>query len=799
MAAVHTARAGRTVAGTVRDVTIDEPAVVDPADDIDELGAPAPWWRRITRATLIDVSVLVGAWVVMAVRVITAGAGFDGVTYTVPAMATTHEAWRHGQLALWSDTIFGGSPHLGNLQTSAMYPFHLLSMPFSDVLGEHIEVTAHLLLLGVGMYLLGRRLGFARPAPLVMAVAMMWSGATLVRSALIVHILPLSWAPLAMVLLHAVVTSPRPRRAAAGLGLVLWCLLAAGHPQSVLMAGLLLAGWTVGLVVQHRAWRRVAWLAAAGGVTLLVAAPLLFALRQSMRAAAATARDDSVVQTPGFFVRFRELPRLILGEPFSGIDHILGDGERITYAGAVIVALALVGITDALRRRAWSLVALAATGLFAASLTFGLRSPTLRFARAFIPGFDQPRVSARWNWVLVAALIVLAGAGISRLRRQPSRVDGAVAGGATVAFLVLQLGWLVDTEARNLLLWLAVGGLVGALAVVTHARSRLAMAGMVVVLGVVELAIPIVEVTDRGANTTSTAGYESPAAQWLSGQAGLTLAVVDEIDDERYLVAAMRPNASTLYGVRSLDGYDGGVSITRRWHAGLLQLIPTINDLTFRAQAPIVLEPEPLARLGVRFVYFDLSRGDGSVLFPGWEMVQTDGEFEVYENPLWLGDAVAWYRTQVVADPEDAGNTLRNDTTELVDVGLVEQSSATLTCSGECAPDGFETSSPIDGTRSVTVELTEPAIVAVHEQFDEGWTITVDGEAATPIAVDGVWTGVAVPAGSHRIELHYRPSWLTLSLVLMFAGLLTAAAMCWWRPSWLPQRVREQLRQRLRP
>jgi len=784
-------------------VTLDDPAQTPAAEDESELTdeeageepeAPAPWRRRGTRATVVDLSVLAGAWLVMAVRVITSGAGFDGVTYTVPANVTTHDAWRHGRLALWSDTLFGGTPHLGNLQTGAMYPFHLLSMPFSDVLGEHVEVTAHLLLLGLGMYLLGRRLGFARPAPLAMAVAVMWSGATIVRSTLIVHMLPLCWAPLGMVLIHAIVTSPRPRRATAGLGLVMWCLLASGHPQSVLMAGLPLVGWAAGLLLQHRAWRRLPWLGAAGGITLLVAAPLLFAVRQSMRAAAVAARDDSVVQTPGFFVRIREFPRIVLGEPFSGIDHLLRDGERITYAGAVVVALAVVGLVGAVRRRSWSLLVLAATGLFAASLTFGLRSPTLRFARAFLPGFDQPRVSARWNWVLVAALIVLAGAGIDRLRRQPSRTDAIAVAGAVVALVVVNWGWLVETDPANLLLWCTVGLLLCALAVATHSRARLAIAGLVAVLGVVELALPIVAITERGATTTSTARYESPAAQWLGTQPGLTLAMVDEIDDERFLVAAMRPNANTLYGVRSIDGYDGGVSISRRWHAGLLQIIPTINDLTFRAQAPVVLEPEPLARLGVRFIFFQSSRGDGSVFFPGWQMVHTDGEFEVYENPRWQGDAVAWYQTQVVNSPEDAGNSLREDSTDLVDVGLVESPAAELACTGACTPDRFVTESPIDGTRSVTVELPQPAIVAVHEQFDEGWTITVDGKAATPIAVDGIWTGVQVPAGTHRIELNYRPSWLTLSLVLMFAGLLAAAALCWWRPEWTPRQVTARLR-----
>jgi uncharacterized membrane protein YfhO len=47
-----------------------------------------------------------------------------------------------------------------------------------------------------------------------------------------------------------------------------------------------------------------------------------------------------------------------------------------------------------------------------------------------------------------------------------------------------------------------------------------------------------------------------------------------------------------------------------------------------------------------------------------------------------------------------------------------------------------------------------------------GWSVTVDGRAATPLVIDGVYRGVRVPKGRHEIVWTYLPG-----------SLLTGAAM----------------------
>jgi len=75
------------------------------------------------------------------------------------------------------------------------------------------------------------------------------------------------------------------------LAITLWCILVSGHPQSVLMALTLLGAWSVGVLVEHRAWHRATWLAASAALTVVMSAPVLMALRGSIAAAAVNARD----------------------------------------------------------------------------------------------------------------------------------------------------------------------------------------------------------------------------------------------------------------------------------------------------------------------------------------------------------------------------------------------------------------------------------------------------------------------------------------------------------------------------
>jgi hypothetical protein len=327
-------------------------------------------------------------------------------------------------------------------------------------------------------------------------------------------------------------------------------------------------------------------------------------------------------------------------------------------------------------------------------------------------------------------------------------------------------------------LWLAGAAAVAAAAVAPDGRRRQVALVAVAVVFVLELGLPIARIAHLPSpplnDATSLVGA---APKYLAQQPGLSLAIVDERFEPRYLVGGMRPNANVLADVRSIDGYDGGVAVSARWIAALHQFLPYTNDLTFRAQLYGELWPDRMARLGVHYVLYDPLRGPADAVLAGWRQVDVVDDFQVWENPQWRGDTTAWYDTREVSDPLAAGDTIREQFDQLDSTALVESSSVPVHCSVDCVPTAVTSTSSEPGRRSADITARHAAVVSFPEQFDDGWTATVDGHDTAVLPVDGVWAGVVVPAGSHRIELRYAPRWWWPSVVLCLLGMLGTAVL----------------------
>lgn len=89
--------------------------------------------------------------------------------------------------------------------------------------------------------------------------------------------------------------------------------------------------------------------------------------------------------------------------------------------------------------------------------------------------------------------------------------------------------------------------------------------------------------------------------------------------------------------------------------------------------------------------------------------------------------------------------------------------------SGNCSltPSGRET---------VEARCTSAGYLVRREAFYPGWQASVDGRPETIARTDGLFQGVALPAGSHTVHFSYRPThfwWILASLV---AGLLAIAS-----------------------
>jgi hypothetical protein len=225
--------------------------------------------------------------------------------------------------------------------------------------------------------------------------------------------------------------------------------------------------------------------------------------------------------------------------------------------------------------------------------------------------------------------------------------------------------------------------------------------------------------------------------------------------------------------------------VTERWAAALRRLKPDpAIDLPLRNSVTVPLDPVQLGRLGIRFVLIDRTRPITEMV-PGWlGPMATDDQFEVWENPAWVGEAIAWSSASVV-DPHDAPDVLREQAGALVDTALVDHLDEPLSCDAaiaDCAPVALavERRSPEDVV--VRTDLDHRTIVTLDEQVDDGWRVTIDGALAEVREVDGLILAVDVPAGAHVIRWQYIPGWLWPTLVISLLGVIATIGLALPRP-----------------
>ena len=262
------------------------------------------------------------------------------------------------------------------------------------------------------------------------------------------------------------------------------------------------------------------------------------------------------------------------------------------------------------------------------------------------------------------------------------------------------------------------------------------------------LAVAVVVLLELGASSlhainldlttrTPMTAYATPTTDWLGSHTGLSIALTDDdLGNPPYLIPGLRPNANALLGIRSIDGYDGGVQVTSAWLAAVGRAVGSADDeLTLRSQIGGPLTPRAAASLAIRWAQIDLRR-DAAAQLPGWlGPVASDDRFAVYENPLWFGEASI------------AGQS----------VEVVQRTPQHVTLT--------------------TTDANSGGRLRTDVQAAAGWQVTIDGASSTVDVVDGLFLGVDVPAGPHRIEFRYRPRWLAPGLAATAAGLLGVIAL----------------------
>lgn len=714
---------------------------------------------------------------------------FDTVAYSGPNMAFNRQQLLDGRIPQWNDSIFGGVPQLGNIHAGALYPVRALLavLPIDPIRATNWVAAIHVVLLAAGLVLLVRQLGLRAPAGLVATMAVLGSGMLSSRSLQLEQLIGLAWLPWLLAAVDRTIDDDRRTRwsvpAVAG---VTAMLLTGGHAQStfagVATAAVFGVARSLDRSIDRQALTRLVRPAIGAALGGLLAAPqLLPTLSLAGRASTVSQRTLEELSNPDYVLLFSRSVSAVFGDGTAPNQAVVtGNFEAATAVGVVACCLALLGVVLACTRRpdrATRLV-LGAVALGGFLLALGPRTVLYRTAFEVVPGLDSARVPGRWRDLTVIGVALLAAYGIDALARAIVDRRTAIANAALVGagtLFIATYGFVLPGR-RVVVLWLLAAAVVTAIVALAWYQGPRARTGLLAGLATAALGAEMVflgpPIAWGSAQPDSVDDTTNPVTEFLADQPERSFAfTTEDLGDTTYVLAGMRPNANSFLGVRSIDGYDGGVQVTDDWVAATAALEnPVSPDLLIRHQLRLPMDPELFARFGVRWVLYDTSMLPLPDLAPGWgDPVVESGGLAVLDNPAYEGEAHLFAATHPLADDEAPGDALADDD-ESGEAAVVEADGPVLDCDTSCAPQGVEVRRSRPGALDLSADAARASVLVVDEQFDPGWSATVDGASVEVFKADGMFLGLQLPAGAHEVRLRYTAPGLRVGLALFVLG-----------------------------
>lgn len=762
--------------------------------------------------------------------------GYDLFTYFYPAKTFAARALAQGQLPLWNPDIYFGVPFLANVQMAALYPpdalFLWLSFPRAVAWSQWL----HLLIAGGGMYALCRwGWGLDVVGALVGGLAFAGSGFFGAHMGHLNQVHAGAWLPLLVLCwlrLAAALGAARRRMGAiirwlvAG-GAVVALQVTAGHTQetyySLFSAALLALGYTVFPTARvPRRWPYLPALAAIVANGALLAAvqlvPALELTRLSYRQGGIPI-DEAVA----YAVERTNVLETVLPTFWS-----LPSQEVTGFVGVVALPLvvAAIGASPA-RRTVLSLLALA---LLALTLTLGTYTALYWYLYRFVPLFNAFRAPGRWLLIWTFALAGLAAHGAAALRYRghgPAR-ERVVAGfaaslaalAAAIAFFAWRSAFVHAIQwlplARVAILWLLAAvasisfGLLSALSKSGWPRLVI-VASLALELGFAarEMEYNQPSLASLYTDPPAVAGYLQHALAEPAPDGGpvrvLSLAVEERLDPQRLEAAvpegdptfrhyasmreALKPDLGMVYGLPTIDGYDGGLLPTRAY-AQFKELLvtaePPVPHFTLPPQMNGQADASLFSALGVRYLVVD---GRSGAPGPGWtRRDEAPGAAWVYENERVLPRAFIVSEVVRADGPEEAFQRLRG--LNLGQAAVVDDAAFPANVLSAAAPSqaGTLAPGPAQSARvvryspaeiEVEVEVDRPGLLVMTDSYYPGWRASIDGQATTIWPADLLFRSVLVPPGRHQVRMWYEPLSVRAGGMLSLLALAANGAALW--------------------
>jgi hypothetical protein len=219
-------------------------------------------------------------------------------------------------------------------------------------------------------------------------------------------------------------------------------------------------------------------------------------------------------------------------------------------------------------------------------------------------------------------------------------------------------------------------------------------------------------------------------------------------------IEEFQSNRFATFGIASLGGY----------HAAKPQLVQELFTRRFNENAYW------MRLLNVRYVV----AAEPYLQVPPMLKVVHEGTGQVLEFGAALPRVTVLDKYRVVSPPEAIFDSIAIGSTDSGKYTMLES-------------DPGLTLGPVEGARvtmdsyrlndvAITVETPGPALVRLADLWYPDWVATVDGRPVKILKADYLLRAVAVPAGRHRVEFHFRSKAVRDGLALSIASLVVVLA-----------------------
>jgi hypothetical protein len=699
-------------------------------------------------ALLSDASPLrgTGLWRDDFATVWAASIGSDYVRYFAPWAAFVQRALRAGSLPLWNPYVGTGVPVSEALQPALFHPttLVLVALPVEHALT--VLALVRLALAGLGAFVLARVLGCGAPAATLAGVLY---GLEPFHLHLRFHTLPNVSACLPWLL---ALSEHRLRGGAARQTLAAWALVAAlaclgGHSQTTVHV--------LGVAVAYHVARAFAQRATVGRELAFLGAGLVLAALGALVAVWGHAE----LVADGFARTYRELrggyPRLPASHLASFLDPGAAGGVHAPgWVGLVALVLAAGGLVGGAGFPAWPWAALTAA---AGAVAYGVW-PIARAVGAlpFVGLADHSRLLI----VVHLGIAILAARGLEAFgtaRARRAMTVAAVVLAAALAWLALAGG---PPRARLLAPAASLGFTAALLVLPWTAPSAAWLAVLVVVADLYAAYGPV----PRGG--VRAFPPPPPALAALARRPG----------DVRALIAdsVLPSNVASFYEVAGLAAFEPSMSratVQLLAQAGLRPSYHLGTTASLEVTAPAL---RVLDLLGVGTLLLPHPPSDEAVR-ARLEEVQRE-PVAAYRNPHALARVFAVPEARIAGDANAALALLGDARIDLRRTVVIEG-----TQEGAASGGAYDAAATLvayaPGRVRARTTCGGPCWVVLSETFVPGWRATVGGAAAPVLRADRALVAVAVPAGTHEVELAYRPWSVLVGAPISFAVLLMLGAV----------------------